>query len=257
VPFFKGARPNPNFNQITMIYTGLSSTYNAGVFQFNRRMTKGLQFQMNYTIANSRDDATSSGFSPTPSGNYALDPANIGLDRGPSNFDLRQRFAASFVWQPQYFDGVRGPAHVLLSGWTLAGIFTKASGLPYSGTVTGNPPSGLGNAASGVLGSQPSSNRVPFVERNSFRLPGTYDLDMRLARGFRLWERAKLEFLVESFNLFNHVNYTNEITQNYTLGGTAAAPVLTYSSNFGQLTAANNNTVLGPRQIQIGARITF
>ena len=43
VPFFKGARPNSQFNQITMIATAAHSIYNAAVLQFNRRFTRGLQ----------------------------------------------------------------------------------------------------------------------------------------------------------------------------------------------------------------------
>ena len=254
-PFFKGPRPNPNFNQMTMISSRVTSKYNAAVFQFNRRMSKGLQFQASYTLASSKDDGQ--GTSPTLSGSYPINPYNLAADYGPSNFDMRHRFVGSIVWQPAYFNGSTGLAHWLLSDWTFAPILTAASGLPFTPTVSGNPPSGSGNTASGVAGSQPSTNRVPFLERNSFRYPGTWNVDFRVARAFRLYERMRLELIGEAFNLFNHVNFTGLTTQNYTLGGTAAAPVLTYFSNFGQLTAANNNTVLGPRQIQIGARITF
>jgi hypothetical protein len=66
-----------------------------------------------------------------------------------------------------------------------------------------------------------------------------------------------LELTGDAFNLFNHVNYTGVITEQYTVGGTAAAPALNYFPSFGTLNAANNNTVLVPRQIQIGARFTF
>jgi outer membrane receptor protein involved in Fe transport len=254
-PFFRGPRPNASFNQMTMITSRVTSKYNAAVVQFNRRLSKGLQFQASYTVATSKDDGQ--GTSPTLSGSYPINPQNLAADYGPSNFDMRNRFVGSVVWQPQYFAGGTGLAHWLLSDWTVAPILTAASGLPYTPTVSGNPPSGSGNTASGVAGSQPSTNRVPFLERNSFRYPGTYNIDLRISRAFHLYERLKLELIGETFNLFNHVNYTSLNTQNYTLGGTAAAPVLNYFSNFGQLTAANNNTVLGPRQIQIGARVTF
>jgi hypothetical protein len=225
------------------------------VVQFNRRMTKGLQFQASYTLADSRDDGQ--GSSATPTGSSPLDPYNIALDRGPSNFDIRHRVVSSIVWQPEYFNSASGMTHALLTGWTIAPIFTAASGLPLNPTVSGNPPSGLGNTASGVVGSQPATNRVPFLERNSFRYPGQWDVDLRIARSFRVWERAKLEIIAEAFNLFNHENFTAATAQNYTIGGTAAAPVMTYFSNFGQLTAANNNNIVTPRQIQFGAKITF
>jgi len=254
-PFFKGSRPNSNFAQMTMITSRVTSNYNAGVLQFNRRMSKGLQFQASYTLATSKDDGQ--GTTPTLSGSYPINPYDLMADYGPSNFDVRHRFVTNLVWKPEYFEKSQGLAHWLFSDWTFAPIFTAASGLPFTPTVSGNPPSGSGNTGSGVAGSQPSTNRVPFLGRNSFRYPGTYNLDMRISRGFRLYERTRLELIGEAFNLFNHVNYTGINAQNYTLGGTAAAPVLTYFPNFQQLTAANNNTVMGPRQIQIGARITF
>ncbi len=254
VPFFKGTRPLPAFNQVTMIDTRVSSMYNAMVLQFNRRFTHGLQFQSSYTWADSVDNGQ--GTSPTLSGNAPLDAYNLALDRGPSNFDVRHRAVGSLVWQPEYFDHAAGLAHWLLSGWTIAPIITAQTGLPFSATVTGNPPSGSGNAASGVIGAQGSS-RVPFLERNSFRYPAVFDTDLRISRAFLFRERVRFELIADAFNLTNHVNYTSLVTQQYTLGGTAATPVLTYSSSFGQLTAANNTNVLVPRQIQLGARISF
>jgi hypothetical protein len=256
VPFYKGTRPNPVFNQIILISTRISSTYNAGVLQFTRRMTRGLQFQTSYTLSDSRDDGQ--GTSPTLSSSTPASPANLAFDRGPSNFDVRHRAAVSLVWQPPYFDqasnrGVRW----LLSGWTIAPIFVAASGLPFTPTTSGNPPSGLGNAGSGILGAQQATTRVPFLERNAYRYPGTNNMDLRIARNFKLRERARLELIGEAFNLYNHFNATSVTTLMYTVGGTAAAPAVTYNPNFGTITNANNNNVLGPRQIQLGAKVTF
>ncbi len=255
VPFFKGTRPNTVFNQITQIFTRITSHYNAAVFQFQRRLTNGLQFQASYTLADSVDDGQ--GTSPTLSGSAPLDPYNLAYDRGPSNFDIRHRLVASIVWQPNYFAHGAPVARWLFTGWTIAPIAIAQSGLPFTPTVSGNPPSGLGNAGSGVIGSQPTTNRVPFLERNSFRLPATANVDLRIARAFKIREKMKFELTGDAFNLFNHVNYTGVVAQAYTLGGTAASPTLTYFPTFGQLNAANNNTVLGPRQIQIGARFSF
>ena len=170
VPFFKGARPNSQFNQITMIATAAHSIYNAAVLQFNRRFTRGLQFQANYTLADSRDD-NAYGLSATPSGNGANNAYNIGFDEGPSPFDVRNRAVISIVYQPQYFANSHGPMHWLLDGWTFAPIQTAQSGEPFTPTVTGNPASGLGATGTGITGSTPSSSRVPFLERNSYRYP--------------------------------------------------------------------------------------
>ena len=255
VPFFKGARPNPNFNQMDMVDSRISSIYNAAVFGFNRRMTKGLQIQASYTLADSIDTGQVS--TATPSASYPMDPYDIHLDRGPSNFDIRHRFALFGVWQPAYFDHSSPAARWLPSGWTVAPIFTTQTGLPYTGAVTGNLASGSGATASGDIGDRDSTNRVPFLERNSFRYPGLIDVDLRISRAFHLRERAQLQLIGEMFNLTNHVNYTSAITTAYTVGGTATAPVFDYAPSFGTLTGANNTTVAVPRQLQLGARFSF
>ena len=254
VPFYKGVRPYSAFGQITMISTLATSNYNAGVLTLNRRMTKGLQAQVSYTVADSTDDLTS--ISPTPTGNAPSSPFNPAMDRGPSNFDIRHRFAGGVIWQPPYFDHSPALEKWLLSGWNIAPVFAVASGAPFTPTISGNPPSGLGNAASGILGAQ-GSTRVPFLERNSFRLPGTANVDLRISRTFPIQERVKVEVSADAFNLFNHVNYTGEVAQLYTLGGTAANPTLTYFPSFDTLNAANNNNIVGERQIQLGMRIIF
>jgi hypothetical protein len=253
VPFFAGTRPNANFNQTSMVMSRVSSIYNAAVVQFNRRMTKGLQFQINYTLSSSVDNQAS--ISATPTGNAPLDPYNLSLDRSPSNFDQRHKVGGGIVWQPQFFDQSPKVARAVLSGWTLAPVFSCATGLPFTPTVSGNPPSGLGAATSGVIGANGSS-RVPFLERNSFRMPGIDNLDLRLSRAFRVAERVKMEIVAESYNVLNHVNYTGIVAEMFTTGGTAAAPTLTYFPSFGTLNAASN-TVLSARQVQLGARITF
>jgi hypothetical protein len=218
-------------------------------------MTKGLQFQASYTLADSRDNSAY-GYSPTPTGNGPSDAYNLNFDEGPSSFDVRHRAVISIIYQPEYFAHSQHMLHMLLDGWTIAPINTAQSGQPFSPTVSGNPPSGLGNTGSGVTGSQ-GNTRVPFLERNSYRYPAINYLDLRLSRSFAVREHTRLELIGEAFNLLNHVNYTSATTQMFTLGGTAAVPTLTYTPSFGQLTAANNNNVYTSRQIQIGARVTF
>jgi hypothetical protein len=255
MPFFKGSRPNPNFGQMIMISSSISSLYNGGVLQFSRRLTSGLQFQASYTLAQSTDDGQVT--TATPTASYPLDPYNIGLDKGPSPQDIRNRFTANLIWKPGYFDHSSGPAHWLLSGWTIAPVIIVQSGLPLNPTVTGSAPSGTGATSTGVIGSQASTARVPFEGRDSYRYPAIQDTDLRLSRGFLLHERMNLQVFAEVFNLTNHMNVTGAITEQYSTGGTAANPVLTYFPSFGEANAANNNTVAQPRQIQLGARFAF
>lgn len=263
MPVFLGTRPNPTLGRYTTIKTDVVSHYNALALQFNRRMTHGLQFQMSYTLAKSTDSGQSS--QTFTASNNVVDPFDRSFDVGPSNFDVRHRFAGTAVWTPEYFaNSSSRPARWLLSGWTLAPVVSANSGYPFSPTATGNFPSSGAPAGSplpvstGVLASGGVS-RPTFVGRNSARLPRNYEIDLRLARDFQVHERMHIQLFAEAFNLFNHINYTAATSTIYSVGGTYAAPTLTYNTaTFGALTNANNGT-LGPTQrlLQFGGHFSF
>src|SRR6185295_15251369 len=59
-PIFVGPRPNTAFAQITEIRSDVVSKYHALVLQANRRLTRGLQFQSNYTLSRSSDTGQTS-----------------------------------------------------------------------------------------------------------------------------------------------------------------------------------------------------
>ncbi|MGA7108660.1 MAG: TonB-dependent receptor [Terracidiphilus sp.] len=99
---------------------------------------------------------------------------------------------------------------------------------------------------------------VPGIQRNSLNGPGYNDLDGSLTKGFGfpnsrvLGERARLEFRVDAYNLFNKLNLEGSSIDN-TLGsvnpdGTVSSP----NSDFG---VARN--ALGSRTIQLQSRFSF
>jgi len=248
VPIFTGTRPNANFSQMTQITYGVDTTYNALVLALNRRFTKGLQVQTSYTFSRARDNGQTS--QTQTAANNVLNPFDLGAEEAVSNFDLPHRFSFSAVWQPH-------SESVWLDGFTIAPIISASSGGPYTGFVSGNAPP-ANRIFTGILGSG-GTNRIPSVGRNSFRLPYTTNVDLRIARSFSLPGRTRIEVLAEAFNLFNRINYTTVNQTFYTIGGTAAAPTLTYNSaTFGAFTNANSGTFAPrPREIQLGIRINF
>jgi hypothetical protein len=252
VPIFTGARPNPNFLAITEISNIVESTYNAVVLQFNRRLHRGLQFQASYTEARATDNGQSS--TTFTSTNNVVNPFDLELEEGRSNFEVKHRFVANAIWSPEV--GQEGSAmHTVLSGFTIAPAFTATSGLPQTHSVTGNAP-GAG-ISTGILRAG-GTNRIPTIERNTLFLPKTINLDLRISRGFRVGGTHTLEAMVDVFNVFDRLNYTAMNTTMYTVGGSAAAPTLTFNPTFGTLTNANSNYfVFTPRQVQIAARYTF
>ncbi len=274
VPFFTentacaNDRINCSLGATAEIATNVHSTYNALVLQFNRRMTHGLQFQMNYTWSHAIDDDQSSSPAFSGSTNTPLDPDNIALDKGNSIFNVGQRFVASIVWQPEYFSHSSKLTHALLDGWTLSPVQTAQNGLPYSGTVSGNPLSSTNYEISGVLGAG-GSTRAPFLPRDFFHMPSIINTDIRLARAFTIKERYKAEVSVEVFNLFNQFDVTavnttlfiNCSSASSEPGCSSTAPTLVYNpsttSPFGSATAANNAVTLGARSFQFGGRFSF
>jgi hypothetical protein len=248
VPFFAGTRPNTNFSRLSQITYDVDTTYNALVLALNRRLTRGLQVQTSYTFSRSRDNGQSS--QTFTSGNNVLNPYDLGAEDAISNFDIPHRFSFSAVWQPH-------SDSIWLDHFTFAPIISASAGSPFTNFISGTPPP-ANRISTGILGAGGSS-RLPSLERNTFRNPYTTNVDLRVARSFTLPGRARIEVLAEAINLFNRINYTALQNSFYAIGGTAAAPTLTYNAaTFNVPTNANNGTFAPrPREIQFGIRLNF
>ncbi len=82
--------------------------------------------------------------------------------------------------------------------------------------------------------------------RNTTIGPGLVNLDFALAKNFPLHEEARLQFRVETFNLFNRANFA--IPQRRVLTATGAT-----IGNAGRITS----TTTSSRQIQFALKLTF
>ncbi|MDQ3255942.1 MAG: TonB-dependent receptor, partial [Acidobacteriota bacterium] len=223
------SRPNASFARMTEIRSSIKSEYEALVLQLNRRLEKGLQFQINYTFSKATDTGQ---FSQTfTTGSVPLNPFDYSTEKGRTGFDIPHRFVASVVWNPTFFSNTSDSrvGRAIFNGFTLSPIVQIASGRPNSAGVSGNAPpctnaaicggTALSTAVStGLFGSGPSSgDRFPIFGRNSFRFPKTVNVDLRLSRRFRLTETMNIEVLGEAFNLFNRLNVTDRGTRLYTV----------------------------------------
>src|SRR5206468_863570 len=92
---------------ITSLNTGFSvanTWYNSLAMTVRRPFSNGLEVLANYTWAKATDTGQVQGTNGTfYGGDTPLDPNNIRRDNGPSDTDVRNRFALSFVYQPQLF----------------------------------------------------------------------------------------------------------------------------------------------------------
>ena len=261
-------RPNPNLGAMSEIFSGISSNYNALVIQLNRRMTKHVQFMGSYTWSHSLDfgqNATT--FSDT---NDLLVPTNIQLEYGNSIFNVPNRLVASAIVESPWH--VNGPLGYLTNDWQLSPIYAAQSGLPYSLVTSGNPPTSTTSTTDPVTGDVTTVTIKPLgggvngsngrkgidvIGRNTFQMKRTINMDMRLSKRVRFGDRYSAEVLGEAFNIFNHQNVTGVNNTGYFVGGTFAAPTLSFNSPFGSVTNSNSNFAYSPRQIQIGFRFLF
>ena len=140
------------------------------------------------------------------------------------------------------------------SNWTIAPIVVMSSGALYSGTVSGNSPTCSGGLTGIICASAGSRN--PFLSRNFFQQPATFNVDLRVARKIQVKEWGQLELLAEAFNLTNHVNVVGVNTQEYSASVVSGQASFTQSSTFG-LANASAATLSRERNFQFAARFHF
>jgi hypothetical protein len=258
-------RPNSAFGAMTDIFSGINASYNALAVQLNKRFSNNVQFMANYTFSKSLDEGQNgTTFSDT---NDLLRPDNFKAEYGPSIFNVPHRFVLNAIidapWKKE------GAIGYLVNGWQISPLYQAQSGLPYSLVTSGTAPGAASPGGGGVNGSNGRKGLDNFG-RNSFQLPRTQVVDLRISKYFNFGERYKLQILGEGFNLFNHVNPTSVNNTAYIIsttpistpsGGTVtcstAAPCLNYNSPFGKVNNANSNFAYTTRQVQIGVRFFF
>ena len=252
-PLFVGPRPDTRFAQLTEIRSDVYSKYHALVLQANRRLTRGLQFQTNYTLSRAQDNGQSS--VTFTSNNLPFNAFDQQGEDGLSNFDRRQKFVASVVYSPNPF--ADGAMKHIFNGWTFAPILNAFSGQRFTGNISGaiNPTS-FGFASNqtpgGGANGSGGANRFALVPRNFFKQPNIWYVDARLSRRFKITEGSNFELLVEGFNVFNRTQVTGVNTTIYNLSGTA----LNFNAPFGNTTGADS-TLFRERQVQFAARFEF
>ena len=256
-PLFRGPRPDTRFLQLTEIRSDVFSKYHALVLQANRRLTRGLQFQTNYTLSRASDNGqTSQTFTANNVPFNAFDQSG---EDGLSAFDRRRKFVASVVYSPNPF--TEGAAKHLFNGWTIAPILNSFSGQRFTGNISGNiNPQSFGFASNqtpggGVNGSGGSS-RFALLPRNFFKQPNIWYVDARLSRRFSLSERVKLEVLAEGFNIFNRTQVTFVNGTIYNLSGSTLTFNGAGTNPFRNVTGADS-TLFRERQVQFATRLEF
>jgi Carboxypeptidase regulatory-like domain/TonB-dependent Receptor Plug Domain/TonB dependent receptor len=244
-----------------------NAAYNSGSIRIEQRTARGLSLGAAYTWAKSIDDGSSvrgdgNGFF-LPTNSY-----NLRAERGPSGFNVPQRFVANFLYQLPLGRGHsllnHGIGDQILGGWQVGGILTLADGSPWNYTRQGDTadignPEGneidytgvspipahrsaahFWNIASANYTNSDLTWRMGTMGVNTLTTPGHQDFDSSLTKNFKLWESHTLNFRLEVFNTLNHPNWVAPSSN-------VAAP-----TTFGVVTSAGDM-----RQLQGALKYSF
>jgi len=177
---------------------------------------------------------------------------------------MPHRFFTAAVWDLPFGKSRRwigsGAMAEILGGWQVSPIFEAQHGLAFTPSVNGNPANTTGAQRPDRLrdGNLPRGERAPdrWFDRTAFAVPapftfgnsaanvlygpGVVNLDLTVARTFRLTEKLMLDFRSEFFNLFNdaHFSFPNSVV-NIANGGTIS------------------ETASSARQIQFGMKLIY
>ena len=246
----------PEFASIISYENVINSTYHALQVTLNKRFSHGFTILASYNYSKSID-----GISIDVDGFNGQDTMNMRADKALSDFDVRSRFVASFLWE---IPGPRtGLKRLALGGWQANGIFVGQSGRPFTvvsgqdralsatGTqrpdLTGDPKLDTGRTRDELMAQyfDPSKYVLPGLGtygnagRNSLIGPGNYNLDFALFKKIAIRESWQLQYRWEMFNAFNHANLGNP------------------RANISAARAGQIDTTSGPRIMQMGLRLTF
>jgi Carboxypeptidase regulatory-like domain/TonB dependent receptor/TonB-dependent Receptor Plug Domain len=255
-------RPYPNYGTISWFESDANSTFHSLQVKLDKRFSTGFSVLSSYTYSKSIDD--SPGFASNSNASKAIpqNAYNLSAERGLSDFDVRQRWVLSPIYQLPFGAGrsvfPKGAGSKVLGGWQISGILSMQSGSPFTPYYTANlsntftssdRPNVIGNPNTGPKTVQQWFNTGAFqapapgtfgnAGRNIIHGPALYNLDLALSRTFSIRERLALQFRSEFFNSLNHPNFTLPLA---TVDG----------AGYGQVTSA-----LDPRQLQFALKIIF
>jgi hypothetical protein len=227
--------PNPNLYAAELITNAGISDYNAVQLQFQRRLSRGLQALASYSWSHSIDTGSAGS---QGSGSNALSALNSNVNRGSSDFDIRNAFSIALTYDVPAPKG-NAFATAILRGWSTENIVQARSAPPvdvyYSGftqlsngfltdvrpdVVSGQPFYLYGPQYPGGKAFNPAAFTSPPLDpvtgfpvsqgnlpRNALRGFGLTQWDFAVHREFPIHESLKLQFRAEMFNVLNHPNF--------------------------------------------------
>jgi len=258
-------RPFPEFGSFTSIQNRGNSIYHAFQAKVEKRFSHGLYFLSAFTYSRAINDLPEICCAqPFPQNSY-----DLSSERGLADFQQKLRWVFSFDYELPFGANRQFPIqnrvlNGIFGGWYVGGIYTLASGFPFSPLLGFDPSNtgsqGLvrpdqlrdGNLSSGKRSPNewfdidafeiPSTFKFGNAGRNTLIGPGQNVFDGSVRKQFAITESQRLEFRAEFFNTFNHPNFSQP--DNFIDDGPGVAGTIT-------------SVAIPQRQIQLGLKYSF
>jgi hypothetical protein len=267
-------RPYASRGRTTQLFSFgqyLITRYQSLQIALNRPFTRGILLKGAYTLSQAKNNSAG----PTGAdqdGRVSFQwnmPSEFERNYAVAGFDRTHVFQMGFLYQlPWQSGGGAGIGRALINDWQVNGVVAAFTGQPFTVTANANQlntpnnlqtadlvgePNKLGHiGAEGTYydisaWAQPQGVRFGNTGRNQFRGPGSWNMDLSVFRAFPIGASRRLEFRLETANLFNTPKFANP-------NGDITSP------NFMRITAiANSNGVphYPERQVRLGLRFSF
>jgi hypothetical protein len=229
-------RTYQGYSGITQEENTTNTTYNGAQVGLRVQNKWGLSGELDYTYSHNID------LTDTDLSNVS-NPWNLKYDKASSGYDRRQIFQGNYIYNLPIFRKSTGLLHTALGGWQLAGTFVDQTGEPVASGFGGvNDTIGLGggytnraNVVSKIVyhhkvndwfstpatdgGPDPQAPPTPGYaggpnlgfgdgRRDTFVGPGRVNFTTSLYKSFAVTERAHFELRVETYNTFNHTEFS-------------------------------------------------
>lgn len=271
VPRTNERRPDGNFTTNTAVSNGSWSYYNGLQVEWTKRLSRGFNFQANYTFSKSIDTTSEATFVGAGDSNQTGNGARGA--RGHSRFHTPHRFTFYGTYRTPWFKGERGVLGQILGGWEFSTVVKLAKGTPFTVTTAAldlnfdgfsesRPvvldPSVLGrsvNHPSTSVATVPASafrplnnsdlgKNLALLGRNTFFADGVKNVDFGITKRFNMpWEGHRFMIRADFFNAFNHVQY--------------GFPVSLDIANVNFMRITGTATQYLPRSIQVSLRYQY
>ena len=250
-------RPYQGLADINLIEFGSTSNYNALLATFNRRMRRGVQMGFSYSFSKVLGTASTNNSTVSPFFNVRA------WNYGPLSYDLPHVASIHYTWllpRPGKLYGLRWLGWVS-DGWDMAGISRFSTGgafTPGLSTVDGQDLTGTPSESARPVVLDPAAPPVARFGRPArggfgntgtgvLRLPGVNHWDISIYRELKLTERTRVQLRLESYNTFNHTQFSSlTTTARFNQQGQQVDPL------FLQPSAARS-----PRRVQLAIRLNW